>query len=63
MVKIKTKYIIEYWDPKTMKYRSGCEYPDYERTSIMFHKPYSRIHTRRLVKITTEVQLAAKGQK
>lgn len=60
---VSIEYSIEVWMPKSRRYFVCYRTPDRERASIMFHKPYNQIHTRRLVKVTTEIQLKAKGTK
>lgn len=56
-----TVYILEVWDPIRRRYQELSRWADRERASIQFHKPYNRHVTRRLVKVTTSIDLAAKG--
>lgn len=48
-------YTIQIWDSVFRKYRKGWEGKDLDRAHLMMEKPYNRIHTRRLIKTTTEV--------
>lgn len=58
------RYVLEVWDPKLHTYfRVGRPFSDYEMASIAFHHPKRRGETRRVVKITEEVHLRAKGKK
>ena len=56
-----TKYIIEFWNPVIRQYQKGYECSSFEWADKMMHKPYNRQHTRRLVKISTEVLYTEKA--
>ena len=58
-----TVYVLEIWSPARRRYVECGRWGNRERASIQFHKPYSRHNTRRLVKITTSIDLRAKGVK
>lgn len=57
------KYILESWNPKSKKYQKLNEWDNIEMAEKMFNKPYNRIHTRRLIKIHSEILYAEKGVK
>lgn len=52
---MKTKYIIECWNPFKNSYELAGEWNTHEQAVNMFNKPYFRRATRRLVKISNEV--------
>lgn len=54
-------FILELWNPITNKYVKHGEWSDMVRAGIMFNKPYNRKHTRRLIKVTSEVLYKEKG--
>lgn len=56
-----TKYRIEYWNPLTNRYRIGWEGTDFKMADLNMFKPYNRIHTRRLIKLTEEIMYTEKG--
>ena len=49
------KFILECWNPYRNRYEKYGEYSNIKRAEIMFSKPYFRIRTRRLIKITEDV--------
>lgn len=57
-----TIYVLEVWDIATRRYVERGRWTDRERASIMFHKPYWRPVTRRLVKVTRTIDLASRGK-
>jgi len=58
-----TLFAIEFWNPKTKKYYTGWTGRTEQWAKIMMDKPYNRPHTRRLLKITTEIVDQKKGYK
>lgn len=57
------RYYIEVWDPNVRRYVAVWSGTDRERASIMYHKPYYKGLTRKLVKVTRTIDLLAKGKK
>lgn len=50
-------YRLELYNPKTRKYTETWKGWDYSRAIIMFNKSYNKRHTRRLVRVETDVIL------
>ena len=55
-----TRFILECWNPSRNRYEKRGEYSTIERAVIMFNKPYFRIATRKLIKVTREVLRVAR---
>jgi len=56
------KYIIEIYDPAHKRYHPTWIGHDYAWAEKMLNKPYNARHTRRLMKVTTELLCKAKGK-
>ncbi len=55
-------YRLEVWNPKINSYVKSWEGRE-GFAEIMFNKPYNRLHTRRMIKITKEILYEAKASK
>ena len=49
------KYIIEIWDPKSRRYIPCWEGENINKAYTMYDKPYYSRHTRRMVRIESEI--------
>lgn len=56
-------YIIEVWDPKSRKYVRAWTGGTLEQAERMVRKPYYRRHTRRMLRVKTEVLYVERGSK
>jgi len=55
------RYRIEIWDKAARKYKEVYASNNYERTGIMFDKPYYSRHTRRLIRTDEQIMLVRKA--